>query len=230
MSIITKSKVPQVPPSSHIIGSTDILLTLCLQRDVYDDTDFWNYILIDIRYVPLEEWILPQHIEKSAEPRNAPQAFAFTSDACAWAMASRIEVWMSFPAAITPKFSPNVLPTPKSSGCPLESVTIPPASSTMRDPGAWSYTVCVSPNVGTSKFTAYTHPDLLSVADTSWHSHIRPAISTGQAAVLGLTVHADWGQSDTQNGGDLLIRRLGGVGCFYRLEESQFRCGIVGHR
>lgn len=65
-------------------------------------------------------------------------ALAFVSDQTFWT-ACKIWACTSLLAAITPKFSPSVRPNPKSKGWPLESVTIPPASSTRIWPGAWSY-------------------------------------------------------------------------------------------
>ena len=77
------------------------------------------------------------HIHTVLSPSISHVCSSSSSFACL--MAASNSSCTPFPAAITPKFSPRSLPSPKSRSSPRESVIVPPASVTRREPGAWSY-------------------------------------------------------------------------------------------
>ena len=111
------------------IPEFNLLVKLC---STFISTVLINYLLNTFT-VPTKNWRNVNHGQSISF-----QTLAFVSER-AFCTACRIWACTSLPAAITPKLSPSVRPSPKSKASPRESVTIPPASSTRIWPGAWSF-------------------------------------------------------------------------------------------
>ena len=112
---------------------------------------------------------------------------------------------------MTPTLDFSVLPREKSNCFPYKSLTFPPASSTRRDPDAWSYNGKLSAllkrsstfyiTVSTPNFffmSKKAYPNLFFITFLYWKSQIYVCITSGNGTIFTLTVHSHWWLGNSQ--------------------------------